>query len=295
MLDIIKQELIDNNEDYVVVQNGVVIDSSREGLNLEFKEDISLKVIHIINQDATINYLVNSGIDVKLSEIFYEVTNNPKIELILKIMQNAKCDYTSLRRANCNEIMTNVNAFLYQSSYLNYKTLSTYHSNGMLNENFYLEEKNALTDIKNVLISTSGNKQDFNININHNEKSTISNLLNYGITKNNSTLTINSKGIIKKDCNKSEIRQRAKGLLLDETSSISANPLLEIDNYDVIANHGASIGAIDETELYYLMSRGLQREEAEKVIVNGFINPVLSLVKEGKFQDYLIRWINKNI
>ncbi|HHX00798.1 MAG TPA: SufD family Fe-S cluster assembly protein, partial [Acholeplasmataceae bacterium] len=79
------------------------------------------------------------------------------------------------------------------------------------------------------------------------------------------------------------------------TSNLSANPLLEIDNYDVIANHGASIDAIDEQELYYLMSRGLSKQEAEKVIVNGFINPVLAEVKEGKFQDYVVAWINNNL
>lgn len=295
MLENIRKELIDGNEDYLVVKNGDVIYTSRDDLSLEFTKNVDVKVIHVIDKATKINYVIKSGVDVKISEIFYSIKNSPIIDLEIKLEENAKCDYTSLRRSDEEKVEANVNAFLHNKSYLNYKTLTTHGGDGVITENFYLENEKALTDIKNVLINSVGKKQDFNINIYHNDKTTISNLLNYGICKNDSYLTINSKGIIKEGCNKAEIRQRAKGLLLDETSNLSANPLLEIDNYDVIANHGASIGAIDEQELYYLMSRGLSKQEAEKVIVNGFINPVLAEVKEGKFQDYVVAWINNNL
>ena len=47
---------------------------------------------------------------------------------------------------------------------------------------------------------------------------------------------------------------------------------LEIDEYDVIASHGASIGAIDDEELYYLMSRGLTEDKAKELLIMGFID-----------------------
>ena len=296
MLDIIKQELIDNNEDYIITKNGEIIFKSKEELSLDFSKNIDIKIIHIIDKDAKIIYRVKQDIKVKLSEIFYSVLNSPNIEIQIKLEENSICDYVSLRRSKMVEdVKAIVNTSLKKYAYLNYKTLTNHIGNAEITENFYLEEENAKCDIQNVLISTSKNNQDFNINIYHNEKYTISNLLNYGICKNESTLRINSKGIIKQGSHKAEIRQKSKGLLLDEFSNLSANPLLEIDDFDVIANHGASIGAIDEEELYYLMSRGLSRDESEKLIVGGFINPVLAKVKEGKFQDFVLSWINSNI
>lgn len=296
MLDIIKQELIDNNEDYIIAKNGEVIFKSNDELSLDFSKNADIKIIHIIDKDAKIIYKFNKDIEVKLAEIFYSVTNSPKIDIVLELGKNSKCDYLSVRRSKMVvDVKANVNASLQKDAYLNYKTLTNHIGNAVIIEDFYLEEANAKCDIQNVLISTSKNTQDFNINIYHNDKATISNLLNYGICKNESFLRINSKGIIKQGSHRAEIRQKSKGLLLDETSNLSANPLLEIDDFDVIANHGASIGAIDEEELYYLMSRGLSRVESEKLIVGGFINPVLAKVKEGKFQDFVLSWINSNI
>lgn len=296
MLDKIKQELIDSNEDYIVSKNGEVIYRSRDGLDLEVSSNLDLKIIHIIDKSSKIVYKINKNVDAHISEIFYDVQNSIEIDIEIRLDEGSKLNYVSLRRnKDLQNIKANVNSYLVADAYLNYKTLTTHNGDGVITENFYLENEKALADIKNVLINTSKKKQDFNINIYHLAKNTISNLLNYGICKNESFLTINSKGIIVQGSHKAEIRQRAKGLLLDEFSNLSANPLLEIDDFDVIANHGASIGAIDEDELYYLMSRGLTKDEAEKLIVAGFINPVLSEVKEGKFQDYCLAWINMNI
>lgn len=296
MLDLIKTELIDRDEDYIIAKNGEIIAKSKDDLGFDFKSSVDVKIIHIIDNDTKIDYVVDKGIEVKISEIFYNVSCTPNISIEIKLAPLSKCDYTSIRRNSevCN-IKANVNAFLEADSYLNYKTLTSHLGDGIITENFYLLSENTLADIQNVFINTSKKSQDFNINIHHNAKHSISNLLNYGICKNESSLKINSKGIIKQGAHKSEIRQRAKGLLLDEVSNLSANPLLEIDDFDVVANHGASIGAIDEDELYYLMSRGLTKEESEKLIVAGFINPVLSIIKEGKLQDFVFNWINKNL
>ncbi len=81
--------------------------------------------------------------------------------------------------------------------------------------------------------------------------------------------------------------------MLDETSQISANPWLVIDEYDCMASHGASIGAIDEEELYYLMSRGLTRENSERLIVEGFIHPFINELKDESVKSYSLDWIKR--
>ena len=130
-------------------------------------------------------------------------------------------------------------------------------------------------------------------NIHHHNIDTTSVLFNYGICKNKSTVNINTNGLIIKDAKRSNIRQKSKGILLDVESRISANPWLQIDEYDCLANHGAGIGAIDEEDLYYLMSRGLTKTDSEKLIIGGFVEPIYNAFPEGEVKELVIKLVNE--
>jgi len=62
-----------------------------------------------------------------------------------------------------------------------------------------------------------------------------------------------------------------KLLMLDDKSFALAEPELEIRNNEVKASHAASVGRIDEEQLYYLCSRGMERKEARRLIIDGFL------------------------
>ena len=55
-----------------------------------------------------------------------------------------------------------------------------------------------------------------------------------------------------------------------------ANPILLIDEDDVKAGHAASVGQVNAEQVYYLMSRGISKQEAERLIIHGFLAPVVS-------------------
>ena len=65
-----------------------------------------------------------------------------------------------------------------------------------------------------------------------------------------------------------------KLLMLDNKSSAVAEPELEIKNNEVKASHSASVGRIDEEQLFYLESRGVEKHDAEKLIIKGFLGEV---------------------
>lgn len=69
--------------------------------------------------------------------------------------------------------------------------------------------------------------------------------------------------------------QTNRNLLLSETSKATSLPNLEIQADDVRCSHGATIGQVDEGQLFYLMSRGLTRQQAERLLVFGFFDEVL--------------------
>nr|BAL57086.1 FeS assembly protein SufD [uncultured Acetothermia bacterium] len=87
-------------------------------------------------------------------------------------------------------------------------------------------------------------------------------------------------GFIKVDpeAQQSNSYQLAQGLLLNDGAHCDAIPGLEIEANDVRATHGASIGPIDEEQIFYLMSRGLDREQAKRTIVEGFLTPTLEQI-----------------
>ncbi len=87
-------------------------------------------------------------------------------------------------------------------------------------------------------------------------------------------------GFIKVDpaAQQSNSYQLAQGLLLNDGAHCDAIPGLEIEANDVRATHGASIGPIDEEQIFYLQSRGLDREQAKRTIVEGFLTPTLEQI-----------------
>ena len=83
---------------------------------------------------------------------------------------------------------------------------------------------------------------------------------------------------IEKKAYNATAHQKAKTLLLDEGTRALPIPKLEIDNNDVAATHEASVGQIEEEKIFYLMSRGIDKQEAKKLYVEGFFEQYTSKI-----------------
>ncbi len=68
---------------------------------------------------------------------------------------------------------------------------------------------------------------------------------------------------------------RCDALLLDEQSRSDTYPTMEIDEQQVHIEHEATVSKVSDDQLFYLMSRGLSEAEATKMIVNGFVEPIV--------------------
>ena len=74
---------------------------------------------------------------------------------------------------------------------------------------------------------------------------------------------------------------------MDNDSVVVAKPILLIDEFDCFANHGASIGKMSDEDLFYLMSRGLTKNEAFLLILQGIINPYLASIPREEIRNSL--------
>lgn len=89
--------------------------------------------------------------------------------------------------------------------------------------------------------------------------------------------------------------QNGHAMLLDNGSHADAIPGLEIDADDVTAGHGATVGQVDEEQLFYLMARGIPREAAKRMIIRGFFERQLGKVKSKSTRDAFWRTIESRL
>lgn len=105
------------------------------------------------------------------------------------------------------------------------------------------------------------------------------------------------RGLIRVNPNaqRSDAYQVNRNLLLSQHSHADSIPELEIEANDVRCTHGATVGPIDEDQVFYLMARGIERPEAERLIVEGFFDPLLQKIPLDSVRDRLSQVITKKI
>ena len=124
-------------------------------------------------------------------------------------------------------------------------------------------------------LSKDDSKKVFDINFTHFAPNSESKMENYGVCRNSSSLSFVGTSYIKHGSKKSIANQIAKIMVFDRKCFASASPILRIDENDVSASHGAAEGMINESHLFYLMSRGINEEDAKRLITLGYLNPIL--------------------
>ena len=76
-------------------------------------------------------------------------------------------------------------------------------------------------------------------------------------------------------------------MLLSENTEFDSKPELEIYADDVKCSHGSTSGNIDENSIHYLMTRGLNKKEAIKLLINGFLNDIISEIKSDTMRRFV--------
>ncbi len=105
------------------------------------------------------------------------------------------------------------------------------------------------------------------------------------VLRNGAEGVFQGKILVKPDAQKTDGYQISQSLLLDEDSSFQAKPELEIYADDVQCSHGSTTGAIDETALYYLRSRGVPEAEATDLLVLAFLAEAIEEIDDERLRE----------
>ena len=128
--------------------------------------------------------------------------------------------------------------------------------------------------------------------INHLSENTKSYQLIKSVLKDKSKGIFQGKIYVDPIAQKTDGYQLSKALLLNENTEFNGKPELEIYADDVKCSHGSTSGNLDENSIFYLMSRGLNYDQAKKLLIDGFINDVIEKITNIEIQKYLKETIN---
>ena len=164
---------------------------------------------------------------------------------------------------------------------------------------YFLNGTGASSNDSEVIFGNNEQSFDIQTNVNHESPSTEGRVVEKSILRNKSKSLFKGMIRIKENASKSNSFLSGRSILLDEDAKSDAIPGLEIFTNDVKATHSASVAQIDEEQIFYLKTRCLTHEEAERTIVEGFLEP---LSRKMSFQvrawiAYLIesKWDNREL
>ena len=164
---------------------------------------------------------------------------------------------------------------------------------------YFLNGTGASSNDSEVVFGNNEQSFDIQTNVNHESPATEGKVVEKSILRNKSKSLFKGMIRIKENASKSNSFLSGRSILLDEDAKSDAIPGLEIFTNDVKATHSASVAQIDEEQIFYLKSRCLSHAEAERTIVEGFLEP---LSRKMSFQvrawiAYLIesKWDNREL
>ena len=243
--------------------------------------------------DFEINLIINEGAVLEfVDESSY--SNNSNIRLISQLHKNSYFELYKLNNYN-NE---NINKFYHNCSLLENSTFKDYSFSNGSKENFSktiinLNDVNSRYLGSGVSINNSTNS-DTEIEIRHNTNSTSSDCYFKTVAKGSSKVNFDGTIFVDNHCSKTISNQVSKGLLIGKESKINLIPKLEIYNDDVECSHGAASGQPDKNTLFYLTSRGISKEEAEQIYVEGFLSEFFETIDNNSMAEKAKNFINLN-
>ena len=244
-----------------VSQPGVAL-FSRTLIVAEPESQVSL-VDEILSEDLESQTLVSDAVEVLAKD-------------------GAQVQYVSLQRLGHGAFyQASQRTLAHRDSTLDTLNVSMGASTSRVDLNAQLLGPGANSDMLGLYFGDDSQHFDHNTSQDHIAPNTSSDLLYKGALDNASRSVF--RGIIKvhPKAQKTDAYQTNRNLLLSDDARADSLPNLEIQADDVRCSHGATVGQLDAESRFYLMSRGLTREQAERLVVLGFLGEVLSRLPLG--------------
>lgn len=230
-----------------------------------FAEYMATRFIGIIGKHSQVTIVEN----------FEEEDTNGKQWIAVQewlIEDNAQVNYAGFEHLlESNHAYIRRHAHVKRDATLNWSMSSLNRSSSVSDLKSRLIGTGAQSTMATISVGTQDKVQGVNGNIVNEAPNTFGEIIQHGVVFDAATITFNGIGHILKAAKNAESQQESRLLMFSKEGRGDVNPILLIDEYEVQAGHAASMGKVDSEQLYYLMSRGLSQQEAEFLVMKGFL------------------------
>ncbi|WP_440993805.1 Fe-S cluster assembly protein SufD [Cysteiniphilum litorale] len=207
------------------------------------------------------------------------------------LKEGAKCRYDALANKSLEQLLVTHKLKLSIAKNAYYETfqMAAYAALKRIEFDVDLQNEGAIFNAKGIYALTHNAKADYHINVKHNAFNTQSDVAFRGVVGGKASATFNAKAYVAKGLNSIKALQNNRNIQLTNTAEINTKPELEIYSDDVVCSHGATIGQLDQQALFYLQSRGINKDQATSLLIEGFVKELITLLDrdESTIESYL--------
>ena len=237
-------------------------------LDFELQEDSCLRLIDLFNDTSEKNFL----------NIFYNF--NLKEDAILKNYKVDKLENKNIKYS-FNNIVQNKNT-------ISETFILSSGSNFFKSEiNCNLEGEHSSAFVNGIFSLDKNKHHEIRTTINHLTENTKSYQLIKSVLEDSSKAVYQGKIYVNSVAQKTDGYQLSKAILLNKDSEFNAKPELEIYADDVKCSHGSASGSLNEDSIFYLMSRGLNYNQARELLINGFLLDVVEKITDSEIKNLI--------
>lgn len=212
------------------------------------------------------------------------------------VTENAELDMYSIQNSQGNSCQY-THTQVYQSNYSRVNTF-TFSLNGKLirnNLHLTLDGQGIESHMYGLYLLTKDTLADNHTVVDHRKANSFSNELYKGIMDESSKGVFNGKIYVRPDAQKTNAFQANRNILLTDKAGVNTKPQLEIWADDVKCSHGCTTGQLDEEALFYLQTRGINKETAQAMMLYAFAGEVLENVKHPVIKEYLDKIVGERL
>lgn len=283
-----------NSAAVLYIPDNVEIDVPIEGLfyqNSDEAVEFNKHVLIIAGKHSKVSYLERFE---SLGEDSEKTTANIAVEVIA--LEGAQVKFSAIDRLGAN-----ITTFMSRRGRLG-KNATIDWNLGVMNEGNVIADfdsdlvgEGSHAELKAVAISSGKQVQGIDTRVTNYAPHSIGHILQHGVILEAGTLTFNGIGHIIRGAKGADAQQESRVLMLSDKARSDANPILLIDENDVTAGHAASIGQVDPEDMYYLMSRGIDQDTAERLVIRGFLGTVIGEIPVKEVRQEMIAVIESKL
>ncbi len=242
---------------------------------------------------------VEEGSEVTLIERFettgHEAAFHTQVEEI-SVAKEAVLNYYKIQNDPGKSIQV-CNTLIHQSDHSHVNTFTLTMNGEVVRNNFSIaiDGEHCESHFHGLYLLTGNTLADNHTVVDHIKPNSFSNELYKGVMDGHSKGVFNGKIYVRPQAQMTNAFQSNRNVLLSETSTINTKPQLEIWADDVKCSHGCTTGQLDEEALFYLQSRGINKDSARAMLLYAFASDVIATIKDETLKTYFDQLIAERL